>query len=359
MAKTIVGLYDDHETAEKVVNALTQQGVDRDNIHVETRGDLKASRLTSGRDSNTREITSALTKRGVPEEEALFYAEGVRRGGNLVVVEVADEHVQVVAEMMHRHRPVEMKRRRTSWEEQGFADYDEQASRYTEEEIRRERERYRAEAGTQEEMVPIVEEELRVGKRTIERGGVRIHSYVEEVPVEESVRLREEKVEVERHDVDRPVRDADHVFEDRTIEMRETAEEVVVDKETRVTGEVVIRKTAEEHEETVRDTVRHTEVEVEDLKGEVRETGARDFNAFRDTFRNHFRSSYGQTGQDYSLYEPAYQHGYTYATDARYRGRSYAEVEPEMQRSYEERHGRGTWEKVKDAVRHAFDSSRR
>jgi cell division ATPase FtsA len=58
-------------------------------------------------------------------------------------------------------------------------------------------------------------------------------------------------------------------FQDRTIEVRETAEEAVVDKTARVTEEVVIRKDVEERVETVRDTVQRTEVEVEDTRGRV------------------------------------------------------------------------------------------
>src|SRR4029453_8138554 len=37
--------------------------------------------------------------------------------------------------------------------------------------------------------IPVVEEQLRVGKREINRGSVRVRSYIEEVPVQENVRL--------------------------------------------------------------------------------------------------------------------------------------------------------------------------
>ena len=53
-------------------------------------------------------------------------------------------------------------------------------------------------------------------------------------------------------------------LEDRTIEATEHAEEAVVSKEARVKEELVIRKEAEQRQQTVSDTVRHTEVEVED-----------------------------------------------------------------------------------------------
>jgi stress response protein YsnF len=53
----------------------------------------------------------------------------------------------------------------------------------------------------QEEHIPLVEEELRVGKREVNRGGARVRSYVREVPVHEQVSLREEHVDVERRPV--------------------------------------------------------------------------------------------------------------------------------------------------------------
>ena len=75
--------------------------------------------------------------------------------------------------------------------------------------------------------------------------------------------MRSEHVDVERRVVEEHVGDAEALFQEREIEMDETAEEAVVGKEARVVGEVSFRKNVEEHTETVRDTVRHTEVEVE------------------------------------------------------------------------------------------------
>ena len=54
------------------------------------------------------------------------------------------------------------------------------------------------------EAIPIVEEQLRVGKRQVAGGRVRVRSYVVETPVQEQVTLRDETVRVERRPVDRP-----------------------------------------------------------------------------------------------------------------------------------------------------------
>ena len=104
-----------------------------------------------------------------------------------------------------------------------------------------------------------------MGKREVSRGRVRVRSYVVETPVQEQVSLRQEHVEVERRAVDRPVTAADEaLFRERTIEATESSEEAVVAKEARVVEELVVRKEAGERVQTVRDTVRRTEVEVED-----------------------------------------------------------------------------------------------
>lgn len=120
------------------------------------------------------------------------------------------------------------------------------------------------------ETLKVVEENLNVGKREVETGGVRLRSRVVSRPVEENLRLREEYVYVNRKPVDRPATEADfNTFREGTVEMRETAEVPVVNKEARVVEEVSLGKDVTEREETIRDTVRKTEVDVEQIPGKV------------------------------------------------------------------------------------------
>lgn len=116
-------------------------------------------------------------------------------------------------------------------------------------------------------VVPIVEEQLLVGKRVEETGGAHIHTTVTEMPVQESVNLREEHVTVDRHAVDRPATAADFNTGAQDFTLTESREVPVVAKDARVVEEVVIGKTASEHTETINDTVRHTDVVVDDLDG--------------------------------------------------------------------------------------------
>ena len=126
----------------------------------------------------------------------------------------------------------------------------------------------------QGETVQQVEEELAVGKREVAAGGVRVTSSVSERPVEQTVTLREEKVAAERKPADRKLspEEAEAAFQGKTVEMLGTREEVEVSKRARVVGEVAVGKQAAEREETVQDTVRRTEVEVEEIGTEARKS---------------------------------------------------------------------------------------
>ena len=119
-----------------------------------------------------------------------------------------------------------------------------------------------------------IEEELSVGKRKVASGGVRVTTSVSERPVEETVTLREEEVEVERRPADRKLKpeEAEAAFQDKTVEMLGTSEELEVSKEARVVGEVSLGKRVAEHEETVKDTVRRSQVEVEKIKPSSRQS---------------------------------------------------------------------------------------
>lgn len=113
-----------------------------------------------------------------------------------------------------------------------------------------------------ERVIPLAEETLQVGKRVMETGRTRIRRYVVETPVEERIRLRTERVVIERR---RPIsgdRLSSDAFTERTTDIVERAEVPIVAKEARVAEEVVVRTEADEREETIRDTVRREEVDV-------------------------------------------------------------------------------------------------
>ena len=166
---------------------------------------------------------------------------------------------------------------------------------------------------------------------------MRIYSRVKEQPAEESVRLREEKVTVERRPADRPATDADFAAAEKgVIEMAETAEEPVVSKRARVVEEVVAHKDVTEHTETVRGTARHTDVDVKREPETATETGRvttpQNFATYSDDFRKHYVTAFGDRGTAYTDYEPAYRYGYELGTNERYRGRDWTALEADARR---------------------------
>ena len=88
-------------------------------------------------------------------------------------------------------------------------------------------------------------------------------------PVSADVNLRDEVVRVERRPVDRVATVADFTPGERSFEVRASGEEAVVGKTARVVEEVLVGKEASERTEAVRDTVRRTEVDVDQIPGET------------------------------------------------------------------------------------------
>jgi uncharacterized protein (TIGR02271 family) len=325
MEKTVMGLFDNRREAQQVVHALVDDGFRRDDIRT----------ITSQEEASV----GTLTAHGVPETEAQQYAEGIRRGGALVLVDTADDRADRAVALMERAPAVDRETRTGA-----------------------EATRARGPAGTGEVeagdvTIPVVEEELQVGTRQVQRGGVRLYTRMVEHPVEETVRLRDEEVRVERHPVDRPATEADFAAaKEGTVEVTETDEEVVVRKQTRVVEEVVVHKDVQEQTEVVRDTVRRTEVEVEEV-GAGRARDARGFDTYHADFRSHYTTSLASRGHPYERWAPGYRYGYELASDQRYAGRDWTAIEVDARRDWEARH-QGTWDEFKDTIRYAWDKVR-
>jgi uncharacterized protein (TIGR02271 family) len=123
-----------------------------------------------------------------------------------------------------------------------------------------------------EERIPLVEEELRIGKREVVRGRARVRTYMTEVPVQEDVELLFEETSVERRPVNRRLSDeevaAGGLLQERVIEITEMREEAVVTKEAFVREELVVRKNVNRRVEQISETVKRTEVEMEQFRPE-------------------------------------------------------------------------------------------
>jgi uncharacterized protein (TIGR02271 family) len=382
MAKTLVALYDTFTDAERVVQELIDYGFARSDIHLALDHTKSRTAHSSSVEWDSAyegaNLLDTLADLGVPYDEAHAYAEGVRRGGTLVVVESSDDQAEGGMEILRRLHPVDIHERTVQWRQEGWTGYDANAvtstpASSTATAMHRAQEQARSTTrvadkgattrrveGQEDVAIPVVEEDISIGKREVERGHVRIYSRVKEQPVEEAVRLREEKVTVERRPVDRPATDADFAAaEKEVIEMTETVEEPVVNKRARVVEEVVVHKEVTEHTETVRGTARHTDVDIqrepETATATRRVTVPQDFATYDPMFRKHCATAFTGRGATYTEYEPAYRYGYELGTNERYRGQDWAALEADARRDWETRHP-NTWERFKDAIRYGWES---
>jgi uncharacterized protein (TIGR02271 family) len=111
--------------------------------------------------------------------------------------------------------------------------------------------------------MPTSKEEVKVGKRTVGAGDVKLHKTVSTEQVNVPVELKHEDVTIERvpaHEVQEP---GEKRFEEERIEVPLTREEPVVEKEARVTGGMRVRKTEGTEQETVRESLRREDVDID------------------------------------------------------------------------------------------------
>ena len=286
MATTLVGIYDDLAQAQKAVQELSRAGIKQGDISIA--GNDGGKGYTSYGGANSTDYTTgssigndisnffdSIFGTDINDDERGIYAEAVRRGSVVVTVNTDDQMTERAAEILNQHSAVDVDRRTAQYRSSGYSKFDAKAPLYNAEQTQTETRNY---ANQGEVALPVIEEQLNVGKRVVQRGGVRVHTRMTETPVEEIVNLREENVTVNRRPVDREFSDADRATlneGDFTVTTR--GEEAVVSKEARVVEEVVIGKETTEHQETVRDTVKRTDVQVEetDVDIDTQRKGAR------------------------------------------------------------------------------------
>jgi uncharacterized protein (TIGR02271 family) len=264
MSRTVTALYDTPAEAEAARQRLCA-AVDVENVKV-----IDQQSQGSGG-------AGELSRYPLSNEDRHAYGEGLRRGGALLCAEVdGDEDSNKIVRLLEETSSVDLEERQRGWQQEGWTPYSgtsgiggsAQQGQGAAFALKGTAETRASGNTVEEERIPIVEEELRVGKREVERGGARVRTYVRELPVHEEVTLREEHVQVERRPVEQATGTArtatGDMLQERTIDMVEKAEEAVVQKVANVREEVVVTKTAEERTEQIEDTVRRTEVDVQE-----------------------------------------------------------------------------------------------
>lgn len=338
MANTVVAVFDEYQEAQGAVDELLVSGFNQNEIKLASEDASPRDYRVDEKAPSTGGVKSFFRSLFGNDERTNLYDEAVKHG-NFVVTAMAesDEKSAIASDILSQHHPVDIEQR---WQEWFPGDRTMSAS-----------ERNDASIGGQDfargrltdiesRAIPVVEEQVKIGKREVQRGGVRIYQHSTEIPIQQDLELQEERVTVDRVPVDRLATDAD--FKDETFEMREMKEEAVVQKQARVVEEVRVGKERKQRTERIRETARRTDVEVEQL-------GAEDY-------RSHWQQNYATLGSPYEDYLPAYEFGSQAATT--YPGREWNDIEPDLQREWSMKNPNSKWERFKDSVKHAFSKRR-
>ena len=226
---TMICLFHETGQAEAAVRDLVAAGVPQNTIGVMDKSANAAN-------------PAALDKWGVPERDKHTIIDGISRGGTVIALSAQGPLADKVQAIFERHQAGKI---------------DETASAPSHKPVASTNN-----GGT----IEVIEENLVVGKREVQRGGVRVFQRMTEKPVSETVTLRDETIHVDRHPVDRAATAADMAnFKDQSFEVTETDEEAVVSKTARVVEEIHVGKETTEHQQRIQDTVRKTGVTVEEL----------------------------------------------------------------------------------------------
>ncbi|WP_254368070.1 YsnF/AvaK domain-containing protein [Paracoccus sp. Z118] len=253
-SRSLTAMFDTRADADRAVQRLKEAGIADVVLTGEENGGYSVETAPSVTDRD-RGFFESIGDFFFPDEDRYTYAEGLNRGGFLITVSnVPSALYDRALDILDDEGAVDLDARENEWRAQGWTGYEGSA--------------YAAGAGaaaataTTDEHIDVVEERINIAKRETDAGRVRVRSYVREIPVEEDVTLRSETVNIERRPVDRAA-GAD-AFEEQTLEAREYRETPVVSKEARVVEEIDLNKNVDTRTETVRDTVRKTEVEIDD-----------------------------------------------------------------------------------------------
>ncbi len=321
MAQTVIGMFDDSSEAQQAVEKLVSSGISRDRIDVTDKssssssGSTGSSYSSTGSDSSTTRDhdddhhDNAITRFfknlfGDDDDDADKYSKVASRAKCIVTVHAqSSDEAEDAADILDDNGAVDVNERASEYgygsasgsgssgssalgsmanagatglgagvAALGDDDTDTNRTRSTATDTGDYTGTSDRTSNNESKKIPVIKEDIEIGKREVESGGARVRSRIVERPVEESIRLRQERVNVERNPVDRPASDSDFSnFEEKDIEMVERSEVPVVNKQARVVEEVSLNKEVEEKKETVKDTVRNTEVDVDELdKDEVR-----------------------------------------------------------------------------------------
>ncbi|MEZ4517245.1 MAG: YsnF/AvaK domain-containing protein [Chloroflexota bacterium] len=319
--RTVIGLFDDRDEAMAAYTALAEEGYALADLDI----------LTN--DDKDDEPKLAAMHGYIPEPDVSIYLAGVRDGGTIITANVADSQVMRAAEIMSAYdmvnvqdRAVELKTTYTDLPDLTDATLD-------------------------ENVIEVIEEELEVGKEAVERGRMRIYNVVTEREEAVDVALRDETIKVSRRPVNRKVAVNPNLFQARSFEMVEMDEVAKVAKTAVVVEEVYLGKEVAEKIETIKETLRRQDVEIEEVPA------VRAYAEYENDFRRYVDSKLSANGLVYDDVAPAMKFGYQLGTTEPFRSSPWSAVEADAKNIWEETNP-GSWDSNAPVVKYAWEATR-
>jgi len=238
-AHEMVVLFDTVEASRRAEKALEAAGFADPDVNTL---DAAAVAKNAGKANAGPGLWKRLFGQEVKLYEGAAYEKALAKGGAVLTVRIkGDEDAAKAEAILAKHNPVDLEAR-------GAGIVAE----------------HKALGDVKESVLRLAEEQLEVGKRTVAAGKTRVRRYVTEREVQEKVNLTEVHAEVLRKAVNETVAD-DWDWSDSTIEVTETREEAVVSKTAHVAEEIRLKTEETERTETIKETVRKQEAEIEHL----------------------------------------------------------------------------------------------
>jgi hypothetical protein len=289
---------------------------------------LTSMGVGAGLGAVTGGLAGALADMGVPEEEAQYYAEGVRRGGTLVTIQVAADRIEPARRIMEHHDPIDIEERVSQWRQQGWGQFD-----------------------------GVITPSTTPSRQA--NSGAGAFDAAHEVGEFDDYALHD--AQFRQHYQDNYANNSSYSFDNYASAYRYGLDLATYHYYGNRRGwaevEPEIRRSWEERNPgtwaNFKGAVQYAWEEVTDALG-----FDNDYENYQSMFQRHYNENYARSGQPYNYYDMAYRYGYGLSHDPRFNNRSWAELEPEARRYWEEQH-EGSWDQFKDAVRHSWEEVKR
>lgn len=265
----IVTLFDSAIQAEAAKRNLVKAGFSDRDISL-----ISGERLQQeGQSIRHPSLWQRLFGHDVDKDEADVYTRAMDKGGVVLTIRTEEEKLARAMTILHSHDSVDVPSRMQSSVGNGTTApgiNPTAGKQFAGETNDRPAEPLRTSLTGDEseaDILRLAEEQVEVGKRLVSEGSTRVRRYTVTDTVSEDISLHEQHADIFRRSVNEPALAGEVDWSEKTVEVAETHEQPVINKTTHVKEEVVVRTDGSDRTETVNDTVRRQEVDIDHARG--------------------------------------------------------------------------------------------